>query len=364
MEILFIAPLPMPVTGQSIACQVLYENMKYHGYNVTVINLSKESLESGKFSLKRIKQVLNFFRLVFNSRSNKNIIYFTPSQSLLGNLKDLIIYVILFKYLDKTVIHMHGGAGMSRYFNKKYNPLKIINKFFIKRMAAVIVLGKRLTGIYTGMIDSKKIFIAPNFSMPEYYIGNKKLIEKSNSPLKILFLSNLLYGKGHDDLLAAYKNLSVNMQQNITLNFAGAFKDELSKQKFLSEIKNYNNVYYNGVVSGDKKTQLLHEAQIFCLPTYYAYEGQPISILEAYASGCVVMTTNHSGIFDIFTPGENGIEIVSKKPSTIVDAIESIYGNRKFIRKYSLTNICHARRYYTVEKHIKIMNDILFSKHD
>lgn len=345
-----------------MACQVLYENMKYHGYDVAIINLSKESLESGKLSLSRIKQVLTFFRLVFNSHSNKDIIYFTPSQSLLGNIKDLIIYAIIFKHLDKTFIHMHGGAGMRSYFNKKYNPLKIINKFFIKRMAGVIVLGERLTGIYTGMIDSKKIFIAPNFSMPEYYIGSKKLIEKRNSPLKILFLSNLLYGKGYDDLFTAYKSLPDHMQQKITLDFAGAFKDKLSKEKFLSEIEKYSNIHYHGVVSGEKKIQLLHEAQIFCLPTFYAYEGQPISILEAYASGCAVLTTNHSGIFDIFTPGENGIEIIPKKPSTIVDAIQLVYGNRNIIRKYSVANICRARRYYTVEKHIKTMNDIIFGK--
>jgi glycosyltransferase involved in cell wall biosynthesis len=54
------------------------------------------------------------------------------------------------------------------------------------------------------------------------------------------------------------------------------------------------------IVDGPGKKNLFSEAHIFCLPTYYPYEGQPIAILEAFASGCVVITTNHSGISDFF----------------------------------------------------------------
>jgi glycosyltransferase involved in cell wall biosynthesis len=60
---------------------------------------------------------------------------------------------------------------------------------------------------------------------------------------------------------------------------------------------------------------MIEEAQVFCLPSYYAYsEGQPVSILEAYASGCYVVTTNHGGISDIFKDKVNG-SYVEKRSS-------------------------------------------------
>ena len=71
-------------------------------------------------------------------------------------------------------------------------------------------------------------------------------------------------------------------------------------------------------MNGTQKKDLYSNAHIFCLPTYYPWEGQPFCILEAYAAGCVVITTNHSGISQVFKDGINGIE-VEKKSTTITE---------------------------------------------
>lgn len=55
------------------------------------------------------------------------------------------------------------------------------------------------------------------------------------------------------------------------------------------------------------KLDLFVESHVFVLPTYYLFEGQPIGIIEAYAAGCVVVTTRHSNICDIFSGSINGI---------------------------------------------------------
>ena len=45
--------------------------------------------------------------------------------------------------------------------------------------------------------------------------------------------------------------------------------------------------------------------------------GQSISIVEAHASGYAVITSIHSGIFDIFTPGVNDYEVAPLNPILI-----------------------------------------------
>ena len=67
-------------------------------------------------------------------------------------------------------------------------------------------------------------------------------------------------------------------------------------------------------VEGEEKRNLLKQSHIFCLPTFHKFEGQPISILEAYASGCIVLTTANGGINEIFKNGTNGFLVNMDKP--------------------------------------------------
>ena len=50
-------------------------------------------------------------------------------------------------------------------------------------------------------------------------------------------------------------------------------------------------VQYLGFVSGDQKHQLLREADLFCFPTYYENENQPVNLIEAMAFGLPILTT-------------------------------------------------------------------------
>lgn len=360
-KILMITPLPPPMTGQALACQILYEHLLNTHNDVENINLSKQSFVSGVDSFSRIKEIFGVLVQVFKKSSSADQIYFTPAESIAGNLKDLLIYILIYRRIRNTVIHLHGGAGMRKILCNKRNPLRYLNAFFISKMQGVIVLGDRLADIYDGLIAADKIHIAPNFSQPDYFISTKDLKQKykKNGPINIIFLSNLLPGKGYDDLLNGYKKLPPEYRDIVHLDFAGGFENDDAKNNFIAAISDMPNVIYHGVVSGEKKKKLLQEATVFCLPTYYPYEGQPISILEAYASGCVVLTTDHSGIFDIFKPGFNGLEVGIRNEDSIADSIISILGNRDMIRRIAVSNLYSARHKYQIKHHIKTMSDIM-----
>lgn len=360
-NILFIAPLPPPMTGQAIACKVLYDDLLTQGHSIKHVNLSKKSFVSGVDSFARVREIFHILFQIYKFRNKVDFIYYTPAESIAGNLKDILIYFILFRKLSSTFIHLHGGAGMRIIFSSKHPFLKAINKFFICRMKGVIVLGERLKSVYSGMIEEHRVHIAKNFSLPEYFISSKDLKRKNSevSIVKILFLSNLLPGKGYIELLFALQNLPTDKLANIEVDFAGGFEDDESKISFLSAIKKYPQIKYHGVVGGEEKRVLLHSAHIFCLPTYYPYEGQPISILEAYASGCAVITTDHSGIFDIFTPEINGIQVEEKNVQSITDKLSFLIENKEIIRKYSIINALAAKRNFRVKNHLAIMERIL-----
>ena len=118
MKILFIAPLPPPVTGQSLACKVLSDELIKNN-TVDFVNLSKSGFKQGINSINRILEVLAIVLNVWRREKRADIIYFTISESIAGNIKDLVIYLVCFRRLNKMIVQMLGGAGMKSILEKK-----------------------------------------------------------------------------------------------------------------------------------------------------------------------------------------------------------------------------------------------------
>lgn len=344
MKILFIAPLPPPITGHSLAAKVFFDELiKYH--KVEKVNLSKHSSHQGKATFRRTIEVVKIFKKVWLKRKEADIIYFTISESFAGNIKDVFIYLICFKYLRRMVIHLHGGSIKKLLFDKN-RFLFGINKYFVRRLGGIIVLGQSHLNIFSDIIENKRIHVVLNFVEDYLFIGEDNIRNKFENiePLRILFLSNLIKGKGHNELVDAYLSLNDNLKKRVIIDFAGGFESDVKKNEFLNKIKVTKGIQYHGMVCGAEKIDLFARAHIFCLPTWLN-EGQPISILEAYASGCAVLTTDQGGIRDIFRDKVNGYEVQEKSSISIKMVIEQIIENTKQLLPIAIANrnIAHLK---------------------
>lgn len=358
-KILFVAPLPPPTTGQSIASDALKSDLLRLGYLVEVVNLSKESFKSGSNSIARILQIVSIILNIVKNKKNSQLVYLTVSESVLGNIKDIIVLFFLGKKLrSKTFIHLHGGAGMRELISDRHPVLKKINSWALKDIAGAIVLGERLTSVYSQILPNIKIKIVKNFAPDDSFISKSVFEEKwkkdveENKTIRLLYLSNLLPGKGYIELLSAIEKLPEKVREKFIFDFAGAFEKDIDKKYFLERISCLQNVIYHGVVHGADKKKLLSSAHVFALPSYYPYEGQPISILEAYAAGCAVITTDHSGIFDIFTPKSNGWEVKPKNVDSIVTVLEEISNDLSCAQNFAEVNFSLASSQYKKASHL------------
>lgn len=345
MRILFIAPIPPPITGQSLAAKVILDDLVLT-HNVVFVNLSKQSFINGAYTFKRFLDISKILREIYNKQKKCDLVYLTISESLAGNIKDLFIYLICYKMLSKTYIHLHGGSIKKKLFDRYPIFLKI-NKFFLCRLGGIIVLGQSHVSIYTDFIDKNKIYIVANSAEEKFFIDEQDFKEKfaNNSIIRILFLGNLISGKGHNELVDAFISLDSDIQKQICIDFAGAFESEHQKMIFLEKIKPFGQISYHGIVHGEVKKSLLSAAHIFCLPTSLL-EGQPISILEAYASGCVVISTVIGGIGDIFQDKINGFQISEKSTNAIASAIQECIQSKDRLVDYAKFNSQLARKKY------------------
>lgn len=84
---------------------------------------------------------------------------------------------------------------------------------------------------------------------------------------------------------------------------------------------------------------LLAKSDIFVLCSHY--EGVPLSILEAYASGLPVVSTNVGGVPDILTNRENGLLVPPGSAEALADAVSEIM-NPALYNKISEENLKKA----------------------
>jgi len=359
MNILFIAPISEPITGLSLASQVLYKHLKKNN-NIITVDYSKGGLVHGVNSFFRIIRILQLFVSIIRVKSRCDVVYMTLSQSISGNIKDNIILFLLISKLSKTVLHLHGGGIKAEVYDKS-SLLNFISRLLLKRVGSIIVLGQSLKGIFGGKINNNRIRIVHNFAEPFLFKNPTeiKFIFNNIEKVNVLYLSNLIDGKGYNELLEAFTRLPKNIKDKIQLNFAGLFDKPHSKASFLKRISGKNNIVYHGSVNAIGKERLLRLCHIFCLPTYYKYEGQPISILEAYASGCVVITTKHAGIVDIFSEGINGYYIEKQSVVSIEKIFKEILLKEEGLINIALNNNRFANNRFTQEKFLNNVSNVI-----
>jgi glycosyltransferase involved in cell wall biosynthesis len=116
---------------------------------------------------------------------------------------------------------------------------------------------------------------------------------------------------------------------------------------------------YKGLVRGEEKRQMLQDANIFVLPTFYKMEGLPISIIEAMATGNVIISTDHGAISDLVTEGDNGFLIKKKSVDAILEKLLLLAKEPKVAKKISANNIAKAKKNFSDKKFSKGLLNII-----
>lgn len=361
INVLLIGPLPEPTTGVSLANQVVVDNLgKTDSYKLDYINTSFNKFDEklGAFSLVKLLFYLKLNLYAYKVFGAK-IVYITPGQTFFGVLK-YVLFIFLSKISNKElIIHVHGN-----HLGKEYELLtgikKAIFKFLLKQTSKGIVLSESLTGNMSNFISQDKIHVVYNFVQDYLFVEKNTIIQKTkNLKPKIFFLSNLMKEKGIFDLLEALYILEEEGFE-YEAKIAGHI-DNMHQEKVLEYFKKLKHTKYCGVVSGESKKDLLLWGNVFVLPTYYTMEGQPISILEAMATGNLVITTKHAGIPDIFEDKINGFYVEKMNAKNLAETIKMVVSLNEKQTIIMENNYLYAKEKYRVSNFINAISNVFNS---
>lgn len=346
-KILIIGPFPEPTTGVSLANKVVSGILgEEQDYVVTNLNTSFNKFDEkiGEFSWDKLFFNLKFSLSIFKI-FGKDVIYITPGQTFFGVAKYFLFFILPWLLGKEIIFHVHGN-----HLGKEYSQLSGIKKkvfhFILSRAKKGIVLSKSLTCNVTPFVPENGVFVLNNFAQDFKVFSNlEPTLDKKG--LRIIFLSNLMKEKGINDLLEALlvlESKGIKYEAKIAGNI-----DAENKEYVKSKLDKLKNTEYIGVVHGQDKVNLLSWGNVFVLPTYYQMEGQPISILEAMASKCIVVTTNHAGIPDVISNNVHGLFVEKQDPDSIVEVMETIIAKKKQFDAMGNSNREEYLIKYTVE---------------
>jgi glycosyltransferase involved in cell wall biosynthesis len=263
-------------------------------------------------------------------------VYVIISSSRLGSFRDFFVISAACLFRKRLILQLHGG-GYRDFYKSQPKFYQLILKTVLAKATNIIVLAEPLREQFAFVPDAEsKIKVVPN-GVPgnlELNPSKRKSLPERGQPLRLLYLSNLIVSKGYLDLIEACNLLKKSGFSDFVCDFCGAFvqtihdkhgySNEQLERAFLKRIKELRldkNAFFHGTVEGKDKEEFLKQAHIFVLPTYYPWEGQPISITEALAFATPVISTPHKGIPEQVIDNYNGYLVQPKEPKCIADAI-------------------------------------------
>ncbi len=336
------------IGGISNLTKLFIENNTEVSYELFIAG-KKDNERRGMFWVIRQIIVLAKFLKKLNSREVAFVHINMPLEKA-AIVRDAFFTLMCKLKRKKCLIHIHGGK-----YSKDYNipfSLKYAVKCSLKYASHIIVLGEKELVFFQELyqVNNEKITVLQNcVGVPQNLSNNIK----GKGTINLLYLGRIDKNKGLQEILQALSSLSESV--DFILHIAG---DGNEREWFIKECKVRfgDKTQYHGVVSGDKKIQLLKLSHVFLLPSYF--EGLPIALLEAMAFGVVPIVTRVGSIPEVVQDNVNGVFVEIKNSISLVEKLNSIFNNRENLEKMAVESYKTIKDNFSIEEYIKSLNQI------
>lgn len=402
MKLLIFAHVPPPYHGQSIAVKLMLENFggnrrkskfrreppNRYGIECYHVNarFSKNLVDVGELQAGKILLVLLYCLQAIWCRFRygvENLYYIPAPGKPIALYRDWLIMLICRPFF-KRVIFNWRAAGLAKWL--EINTNKFTRSFTFKRMKyadASIVLSDFSRNDAEKLMARRVLVVAGGISDPcpafeneilprrqahaearkKILSGDFQIRDTRDTTINVLFIAHCTREKGAFDSIEAIALANERLAAEksplrFRLTLIGAFAS-VAEEKELRDLilrRNLQNVVtILGFVPDERKYQELRDADIFCFPTYYLAEGQPASLMEAFAFGLPVVTTQWRAIPEMFPEDYPGF-VDAKSPAQIAEKLRllSISDLSQPLRETFL-------RRFTLEHHLAHMAEAMRS---
>lgn len=268
---------------------------------------------------KKSKALVNFVKGQFEKR---DILLFATDDMFVPSFTERVITI------------QHGITWDRPLPSLKYYTLEVLKKYFnsyrrLKRMKplkTLICVDYNFVNWYRTQVCNvdKDFFVIPNSTR----IKKNEIISKDKGQIKVIFARRFTEYRGTRLFAKTIKKL-LEKYDNTLVTFAGSGPDEEFLKKEFNGDSRVNFITYKS----EDSLEIHEQYQIAVVPTLGS-EGTSLSLLEAMASKCAVVTTNVGGLTNIILDNYNGL-IVSPNEEQLYNAIEKLIIDENLREKMS-----------------------------
>lgn len=220
-----------------------------------------------------------------------------------------------------VIVHLHGSEFRVWFDGLDAAKKKEVRRF-LRRCAAVIVLGSSWERELRAIEPAAKLFLLPNTVNVDV-----PTVSWQDGKNKILFLGALIRRKAVADLLEAMKRVvDKGTLDGWELVVAGSGPEEVTLKEKCSRLRLDGRVTFAGWVDGSSKESLLRSCQMLVLPSHN--EGLPVAVLEAITHGMPVVATSVGDMALAVEDGGNGHLVEPGDVSALAEGIADLASDR------------------------------------
>lgn len=353
--VLIIGPTPPPAHGISVLTEILLRSDLRLSFDVVHLDTAdRRTLDNvGRFEFHNVMLALyhgaRFHWLLLWKRPA--VVYMPVSESVLGFLRDSLFLLPSRLWGIPVVLHLHGGY-LDTLYAERGGMFRWLMRFCFGHASRAIVLSDSFRGKFAGLVEPDRVRVVYNGIPPALYEASKDKYcsPRTSAPLTVLFLGGLFESKGCFDLLRSVPYV-LKQTTDVRFVFVGdaSFPEARQAMDWVQQHSLERYVSFLGTRSGDEKTRVFRESDVFAFPTWYPLEGQPVAMIEAMAAGLPVLTTRHATIPDIL--GEDGAVYVNKRdPEDIAEKLLCLLGDESLRRSMGQINQNRFLQCHTADK--------------
>lgn len=220
-----------------------------------------------------------------------------------------------------------------------------IEKEYYKDIHTIIVEGNSMQKTLES-VGLTNVITLSNFKNINYI--PQKIRRTSDSILRFVFLSRIIPEKGVDYIFDAVNKLLDGGIENFVVDFYGKIEAHYEIE-FNNKISNCGHTYYKGFL--DLRTEngydVLSSYDVMLFPTYWAGEGFPGIIVDAFIAGLPVIASDWNLNSSIINEGKNGFLIKVHDVDALARKMQEAILNRDVIFELGCSVQKNAYKYDT-----------------
>jgi glycosyltransferase involved in cell wall biosynthesis len=324
-RILVVGPLPPPAHGCAVITHNLLSSQLAEEFELLHLDTADRrgidnigTLDAGNV-WRAGAHGAQFLRMLLRERPD--LLYVMPAQNTWGFLRDTLFLTPAALRGLPSILHFQSGQ-FDRFYDSASAPMRRLVRQLVPRAERAVVLGRALAPMLDGLVEGERIVVIPN-AVPDL-TGAVDRSTRRPGPVRVLYLGNLMPGKGYIELMEAAR-LLIHEGVDLEVTFAGNVSDERAHRAALAASADVAaRLHFVGPVAGESKLRLLRDADVFAFPSHYENEGHPLVVLEAMAAGLPVVSTRYVAIPETVLDGETGLLTETGDVGALASAIRRL----------------------------------------